>query len=86
MGLQQSSPLSPRCILINRFPRSCNHVGLLSILTLPMGNKDLSILANDNGAFFFSQKLADNGEMVSITSFTYHLSNSLSESDIIAST
>jgi hypothetical protein len=27
---------------------------------------------------FFSQKLADNGEMVSITSFTYHLSNSLS--------
>jgi hypothetical protein len=51
-----------------------------------MGNKDLSILANDNGAFFFSQKLADNYEMVSITSFTYHLSNSLSESDIIAST
>jgi hypothetical protein len=35
---------------------------------------------------FFSQKLTDNGEMVSITSFTYHLSNSLSESDIIAST
>jgi hypothetical protein len=34
----------------------------------------LSILANDNGAFFFPQKLADNGEMVSITSFTYHLS------------
>ncbi len=86
MGLQQSSPLSPRCILINRFPRSCNPVSLLSILTLPMGNKDLSILANDNGAFFFSQKLADNDEMVSITSFTYHLSNSLSESDIIAST
>jgi len=81
-----SSPLSPRCILINRFPRCCNPTGLLSILTLPKGNKNLSILANDNGAFFFSQKQVDNGEMVSITSFTYHLSNSLFESDIIAST
>jgi hypothetical protein len=81
-----SSPLSPQCILINRFPRCCNPAGLLSILTLPKGNKDLSILANDNEAFFFPQKLADNGEMVSITSFTYHLSNSLSELDIIAST
>ncbi len=30
--------------------------------------------------------LIDNGEMILITSFTYHLSNSLSESDIIAST
>jgi hypothetical protein len=35
---------------------------------------------------FFSQKLANNGEMVSITSFTYHLSNSLSKLNIIAST
>lgn len=41
--------------------------------------EDLSILANDNGVFFFSQKLADNCEMVSITSFTSHLSNSLSD-------
>jgi hypothetical protein len=31
----------------------------------------------------FPQKLIDNGEMVSITSFTHHLSNSLSESNII---
>ncbi len=59
---------------------------MLSILTLPKGNKDLSILANDNGTFFFPQKLADNGEMLLITSFTYHLSNSLSELDIIART
>ena len=84
-----SNPLrlpGERLPLINRFPRCCNPAGLLSILILPKGNKDLSILANDNGAFFFSQKLADNGEMVSRTSFTYHLSNSLSESDIIAST
>jgi len=35
---------------------------------------------------FSPQKLADNGEMVSITSFTYHLSNSLSEFYIIANT
>jgi hypothetical protein len=35
---------------------------------------------------FFSQKQIDNGEMVSITSFTFHLSNSLYESDIIVST
>jgi hypothetical protein len=43
-------------LLINWFPRCCNPVGLLSILTLPKGNIDLSILANDNGAFFFSQR------------------------------
>jgi len=35
---------------------------------------------------FFPQRLTYNGEMVLITSFTYHLSNSLSELDIITNT
>jgi hypothetical protein len=46
------SPLSPRCILINRFPWCYNPTSLLSILILPKGNQDLSILPNDNMAFF----------------------------------
>jgi hypothetical protein len=58
-GGHQSSPwffpLSPQCILINRFPWCCNPISLLSIFILLKGNQDLSILPNDNGAFFSSK-------------------------------
>jgi hypothetical protein len=88
-GGNQPSPWSsllPRCILINRFPWCYNLASLLNIPNLLKGNKDLSILVNDNEMFFFPEKLIDNGEMVLITSFTHHLSNSLSKSYIIANT